>query len=508
MSVVIKDVRVLTLDDKGTEFACADIVVNGGKIIAIGPGAAARSANGDARVIDGHGKLAMPGLINAHFHSPGNLMKGALVDTPLEIFMLYEVPPLSSGSKNPRHNYVRTALGAMEMLKRGITSVQDDAYHVPTPYPDGIDAIMEGYRDSGMRARVSIDQPNVVEYEKYPYLADIVPADVKREMEAAPRQSGDELIELYQWFIDRWEGAGDGRLGTAVSCSAPQRVDSDYLAELATLSRRYNLPHYIHVLETKLQRVLGEKKFGKSLVAYLNDNGILNEYCNIIHAIWVDEDDLDLLADSGCTVSHQPLCNMKLGSGVMPFREMRNRNIPICLGTDESNTDDTTNMWMVGKAAGLVHKLSDQEYRNWPLADEILTCLTRGGARAMRMNDRIGVLAEGYDADLILVDLDTLNFTPLNDLRRQLVFCEDGSSVALTMVAGKVVYEDGALVTLDEAAIKAEVREIMNEYGREIEAIHESAKRLEPYYREMYLTAVRQDVGMNRWVGLGGGESQ
>lgn len=500
MTTFVKGAHILTLDEDDNEYARANILIEGSKIVDIGPDVAPPPDSANAKIVDATGLLAMPGLVNAHFHSSGNFMKGALDDTPLEIFMLYEVPPITGTVPPPRHNYVRTMLGAMEMLKRGVTAVQDDAYHIPEPTHDGIDAIMQAYADCGMRACVSIDQPNVVEYEKYPFLADILPEEIRCEMQQAPLQSTQELTDLYHWFIERWNGACEGRLRCAVSCSAPQRVTEDYLAELSGLSRLHNLPYYIHVLETKLQRVLGEEKYGKSLVHYLHDQGILDERCNIIHSIWVDDDDIQLLSDSGCTVAHQPLCNMKIGSGVMPFRRLRDHNVSICLGSDESNTDDTTNMWSVGKAAGLVHKLSDHEYRNWPQAVEILNCLVGGAARAMQMTDELGMLKAGYQADLILIDLNTLNFTPLNDLRRQLVFCEDGTSVVMTMVAGQIVYEHGQLLTVDEEAIKAEIRELMGAYSQEIEAISDSAARLEPYYREMYLKAAQRDVGMNRWV--------
>jgi 5-methylthioadenosine/S-adenosylhomocysteine deaminase len=219
----------------------------------------------------------------------------------------------------------------------------------------------------------------------------------------------------------------------------------------------------------------------------------------VIHAIWVDESDLELLAMSKCTVAHNPISNQKIGSGIMPFRRLRTHDIPICLGTDEASVDDSANMWGAAKAAGLIHKLSDPEYRNWPKAPELLWCLTRGGARGMGLADTVGALAPGYEADIILVDLNTISFTPLNDLRRQLVFCEHGSSVVLTMVAGQVVAERGRVLTVDEEAIKAEVRELMQDQRGEIERTAAAAAELHPFYRTMYLRAASRDVGMSRW---------
>jgi 5-methylthioadenosine/S-adenosylhomocysteine deaminase len=270
-ALVIADAHVLALDDAQHEWPCADIVIDGGRIAALGPGAAARWQGPVARRIDARGLLAMPGLINAHFHSPGNLMKGCLPGLPLEVFMLHEVPPLAPRGDASRLAYVRTMIGALEMLRRGITAVHDDAYHVPVASTESIDAIMQAYADAGIRATVAIDQPNIVEYEKYPYLAELLPEAERRAMDEAPRQSTAELLALYAHLIERWHGAEGGRLAAAVSCSAPQRVSDDYFAGLSALSKRHDLPFNIHILETKLQRVLGREKFGKSLVRHVHD---------------------------------------------------------------------------------------------------------------------------------------------------------------------------------------------------------------------------------------------
>ena len=497
--LLIRDARVLTLDEADREWPRADIVIEGGLITALGPDAGA-AVHAD-RVIEAQGMLAMPGLINAHFHSPGNLLKGSLDGLPLELFMLYEVPPLAQSGDAvaaARMPYVRTMLGAMEMLRRGITAVHDDAFHVPIATVEGIDAIMQAYADAGIRATVAIDQPNIVEYDKFPFLKDLLPESERRAMDAAPRQSGEELLALYGHLIGRWHGASGGRLAAAVSCSAPQRVTADYFRGLSELSRRHDLPFNIHVLETRLQRVLGEEKFGKSLLRYVHDLGLLDERMMVIHAIWVDDADIELLAGSGCTVAHNPVCNLRLGSGVMPFYKLRAAGVPMCLGSDEASVDDTTNMWLVGKMAALLHTLGSNESRDWPAAGEVLGMLTRGGARALRRAHRSGQLAIGFDADVILLELDTLNFTPLNDLRRQLVFCEDGSSVRTTIVAGTVVYENGRLAGIDEAALRAEARALLLASAEARAAARQQAARLEPYYREMIRRADGYDVGFSR----------
>jgi cytosine/adenosine deaminase-related metal-dependent hydrolase len=230
--------------------------------------------------------LAIPGLINAHFHSPGNLLRGMVDGLPLEVFMVYEVPPLATGVPVKRVNYVRTMLGAVEMLRNGVTTVMDDAFHVPVASEEGIDGIAEAYRDSGIRARLAMNEPNVVEYEKYSFLTELLPAAVRAGMDAAPVQPAEEPLGLYEHLISRWNSAAGGRIASALSCSAPQRVTTGYIRALSALSARHDLPFNCHILETKLQRVLSEEKYGKSLVRLVHDLGVLDERIVVIHAIW------------------------------------------------------------------------------------------------------------------------------------------------------------------------------------------------------------------------------
>ncbi|MEJ1965046.1 MAG: amidohydrolase family protein [Gammaproteobacteria bacterium] len=503
MRTVIRGARVLTLDAEGTDLPRATVVVEEDTIVEVRPGdspARPEAGSESVREIDGTGHLLMPGLVNAHFHSQVNHLKGAFESLPLEIFMLFETPA-DAARDDPRAAYVYTLLGAIEMLRGGVTTVLDDAFFVPAPTRAGINAIMEAYRDSGMRATVALDAPNVPEIEKFPFLADLLPPELLARARAPAALDAEGLLDCYRFLFEHWHGHSDGRLRTAVSCSAPQRVTPEYFRSLDALSRQHSLPFFLHVLETKVQRVLGEEKFGRSLVRYVHDLGLLSDRMNIIHAVWVDADDMDLIARSGAVVAHNPISNLRLGSGVMPFRELMERGVPICLGTDEAMTDDSINMWNVAKIAGLVHNLNGGAYEKWPTAAEILQCLIQGGARAMRLPKPIGQIAAGHQADLILVDLDTLPFTPLNDLTRQLVYCEQGSSVRMTMVAGRVVYEDGKVSGIDETALRAEARAIAARRAIAQASEIEGAAQWLPFYREMYMKAAARDVGMQRWIG-------
>lgn len=493
--LLIRSARVLSLDEQDREWPEADILVREGRIEAIGPDLDVPA--GMPR-FEARGMLAMPGLVNAHFHSPGNLMRGQLDGLPLELFMLYEVPPLAASGDGHRMAYLRTLMGALEMLERGITTVHDDAYHVPLATEAGIDTVMQAYADAGIRATVAIDQPNVVEYDKFPYLRDLLPGHLRAEMERAPLQDAEELLALYGHLLTKWHGAARGRLAAAVSCSAPQRVTVPYLQALGELSRRHDLPYNLHVLETKLQRATGQERFGRSLLGHIHDAGVLDERSQIIHAVWVDDDDIRLLADSGALVAHNPVCNLRLGSGVMPWRALRDAGVPIAIGTDELCTDDTANVWLAGKMAGLIHNLSSSDAVHWPRHGEVLRAMTSGGARSVRRSGELGQLVPGALADMIFLDLDRWSFTPCNDVRRQLVYSEDGSSVRHVMVNGEWVVRDARHVGIDARAIREEIRALAPAIDAQWSASHEAAQRLWPHYKAMLDRAHALPSGLTR----------
>jgi cytosine/adenosine deaminase-related metal-dependent hydrolase len=217
----------------------------------------------------------------------------------------------------------------------------------------------------------------------------------------------------------------------------------------------------------------------------------------VIHAIWVDDDDLDLIAMSGASVAHNPNSNLRLGSGIMPFRAMLDRGISVCLGVDEAIADDAVNMWSVMKTAGMLHTLSGTDYERWPTARDVLDAAMVNGGKALRIPE-LGSIVCGAPADLVLVDLHTLAFLPLNDLPRQLVHVELGQSVRLTMVAGRIVFEDGQLTCVDETALMDEARLVFAERSAALVAAADDVAPLLPLYRAMYQRASATDVGMMR----------
>lgn len=511
MSTLFADIFVYDAQAPGAMSGPTDVLVVGNLIAAIGSEANQKfQANEDnesvaeRRRIDGRSRmLVLPGLINAHFHSPANHLKGSLPSLPLELFMLYESPAEEYLTPTPREAYLRTMLGALEMLRTGVTAVQDDAFLMPFPTPEIIDAVMQAYADCGIRATVALDQPELPESAKYPVSSALDP-DTREAMEAPAPMGADGLLEMYDYLIDTWHGAHGGRLSAAVSVSAPQRVTPTYFRKLDALSRAHDLPVFVHMLETKLQRTLAttQPRFaGRSLVEYTADLGLLNERTNVIHAVWVDDRDLELIASAGSTIVHNPVSNLRLGSGIAPYRRFMQFGIPTALGIDEAICDDSCNLWGVVKMAGLIHNVSGLDGDLWPSSREILSSLWEGGAAALRRPRELGEVRPGYLADLVVLDLDDMALTPFNDLSNQLVYCESGDGVLFTMVDGQIVYENGAVCTVDQDALLEEARQLFAAKLPLIQKARANAATLLPHYQALVREAAATDVGMNRWVG-------
>ncbi|MCW2784753.1 MAG: amidohydrolase [Marmoricola sp.] len=500
MSTLFKDVHTYDAERDGGLSRLTRIRVEGQRITAIGPDLAPTVED---QVIEGAGHhVVLPGLINAHFHSPANHLKGAFPSRPLEEFMVFESPSDPRLRPTPRQVYLRTAIGALEMIRTGTTMVADDAFLMPEPDPETIDAVMQAYADTGIRASVALDQPELAESAKYPFLELLDPADRAR-FAVPPAADAATLLAAYDYLISTWHGSHGGRLRAAVSISAPQRVSPEYFGALDDLSRLHGIPLYAHFLETRTQRVLGqtvERFGGRSLVRYAADLGLLSDRVNVIHAVWIDDEDIALIAGSGATVAHNPVSNLRLGSGVMPFRALRDAGVPVALGVDEAICDDSVNLWGVLKMAGLVHNINGAPSCTWPQADELLDCLYAGGAAATGLPD-LGRVEVGALADLVVLDLHTSAFTPFNDLARQLVYCESGASVVHTMIDGVMVLQDRVVQTCDEPALLAEARAefaALTPLRRSVE--QELAATAAPY-ETIVRAAAATEVPMNRWVG-------
>jgi cytosine/adenosine deaminase-related metal-dependent hydrolase len=317
------------------------------------------------------------------------------------------------------------------------------------------------------------------------------------EFAAAPVPTVDGFLEFSEEAVRRFHGRA-GRLQYVVAPSGPQRCTDELLVAAAEFADRHRTPYHIHVLETKVQLVTGRELYGKTLVQHLSDVGALRRRVTLAHAIWIDDDDIELIAEAGSSVAHNPICNLRIGSGIAPLRKLLDRGVNVGLGTDEIDCNDSGRIFDVMHMAGLIHTVTTTDYERWPTPAEILTAATRGGARSVCLEDEIGSLEPGRKADIVLLDLDSLLYTPLNDPATHLVYAENGSSVDCVLVAGEVVVEDGRLTRVDEAAVLAEIRGRMGDYLDRRSDWEEKARRFEPYMRKLYDRCVAEDAPIDR----------
>jgi len=495
MRLLIKRGLVLTMDSQGQIHEDCDVLVEDGAIARIGRGLGESAAQVD-KVIDASGKLVAPGFVNAHAHSYDVYGRGLVESVPLEVWF----PAASMGLRRPltQHEiHVRTVLVASEMLRSGITAGYDDCTLVPLDQ-ESVDTVMGAYRDAGIRAIVGTTVLNQPLTHSMPFLSEIMPPEVLEKANSAPIAPDSELIEICRWMIEKWDGQAN-RLHVALAPSAPQRCSDEFVLAMDDLSSRCGVPWNTHVLETKVQAVTGPEFYGKTIVEHLGDLGVLSPRLALIHGVWLNDRDMELLAAAGTSVVHNPVSNLKVGSGIAPIRDMLKAGVNVALGCDNSGAVDTQNMFETMKFAALLPEVEGPEFGVWEPSREVLRMATMGGARSVLLDRSIGSLEVGKRADIVLYSLQAQPFAPLNDPMRQLVYCEAGQSVDTVLVDGNIVMENGQFRTFDEEAMLREAKAIGQAFRQEDEKAEQFAKALRPYLERMYWRSVAQDVGINRY---------
>jgi guanine deaminase len=229
------------------------------------------------------------------------------------------------------------------------------------------------------------------------------------------------------------------------------------MRQCAVLAREYEVGLHSHVQESKAQVMIGLKRYGKTQTAHLQDLGLLGPSFTVAHGVWLDHDDMQRLGDHGASVAHNPGSNMRLGNGLADTRGMLDRSVNLAIGTDGANCSDNLNMYESMRLASMVSKTQGPDTDRWLTTDEVFRAATEGSARALGFADRLGRIAPGYKADIVLLDLHHVNWMPFNNAVNQLVHTEDGSGVHGVMVGGRMVVEDGRLIGVDMAALARKV---------------------------------------------------
>lgn len=488
MKTLIKGGAVLDLKDTANPLIPADVLIEDEAIAAVIRRPYQTQIQAD-KYVEAVDKLLMPGLVNAHIHSETHLQKGLYEGLPLEIWLPCIIPVLEDPGLNIRMVYLSAMLGAVHMLKRGITTIIDH-WIDSVPLAEGFSSVVGAYEEAGIRALVGIDYSNKPIYEEIPLLGNILPASLKERLFAAC-STGEDYVDNCRKLTNKY-GDKKRRVHAMLSFSAIQRCSDRLLRELGELSRETGLMLHGHMLETRSQYIGARHLYSEGIVQHIDKLGLLNDSLLLAHSIWVTKEEAKMMGNRGVSVVHNPVSNLKLGSGIMPLRMLRETGVNIALGTDGASSNDNLNLFEVMKFTALKQTIDDVDFRSWPLSAEVIRYATEGGARAAGLDKSIGTIETGKKADIVIVDLDNTTHLPVNNILRQLVYCEDGRNVETVIIDGKTVVEGGVVKTVNEKSLLTEIKAVQAEYQDRMKGIAETNKVLLPYLEELYFESIQE----------------
>lgn len=492
--LAITGARILAGDDHTAPFATL-LVGDDGRIADLLPPAAALPP--DAERIDASGTMVMPGLVNAHTHGHGNLLKGVGDRWTLELSLVNG--PWVSGSRDAEQKYLSALAGAAEMLTKGVTACYDLVYEHPVPTVDGLVAIGQAYHDAGIRAVVCPMIADRSFYEAIPGLADALPDDLRAEVTAFRMAPLAAIVDAVEGAMRSWPFDRD-RVSPAVAPTIPMHCSEALIRRCIDLAREHGTPIQMHVAESKVQAEAARTLYGRTLAEYVCDVGLAGPQFAAAHAIWLDGDDYRRLADRGAQLIHIPASNYRLGSGIAHARSMLDAGATVALATDGATSSDNLNVFEAMRLAAMSSRAFGEGHERWLASAEVFRMATAGGARVMGLGDRIGRLAPGFAADLVFLDLAASNYLPLNDPLNQVVNCEDGTGVRDVMVNGRFVVRDRKLLTVDLPALRRKLQAAADTAQAAAAPVRERVERLAPHVARFARTLIEAPSAVNRYV--------
>ncbi|WP_168012956.1 TRZ/ATZ family hydrolase [Halomonas salinarum] len=403
------------------------IAIDGGYLLGPWPIADAAQHVRPARTLRLKHHALLPGLINAHNHAGMSLMRGFADDLPLMTWLNEHIWPVESAHVNPEFVAAGTRLACAEMLASGTTTFAD-MYLAP-------EAVIPVVEEAGMRAQLCTP------------LIDF-PTPWSQDFESGVRQT--EVLKAHL--------SDHPLISLAFGPHAPYTVGDTSLARLREARDSLGLPIQMHVHETFDEVKQGLANDGKRPLRRLYDAGLLGSHFQAVHMTQVDDEDLALLRETETAVIHCPQSNLKLASGFCPVARLQKAGITVGLGTDGAASNNDLDMFDEVKTAALLAKGVSGDASALP-AMAALAMATRESARALDMAKRRGQLSEGFDADLIAVNLEALNTVPVHHPASAVAYALQSRQVTHAWVAGDARLHDGELVGIDRQALLTEARQ-------------------------------------------------
>ena len=452
----------------------------------------------NSTVIDAAGTLVLPGLINAHTHGDVSLAKGLGDRWTLEL--LLNASPLTSEDFLLQDKSLAARLAAVEMVLHGCTACYDLFSDFPTPSLDSLEAVGKAYTEVGMRVVIAPLMADRTFWQAVPGMIDTLPRNLKQKIEKIVTQPGDIVINAMRDAIIKWPYAQDPvYLGLAPTI--PYHCDAAFFRSCRELADEFGVRIHSHIAESKLQAIVGQQLFGCSLTEYLDKLGVISSDFTAAHCVWLDTEDIQRLADRGACVAHNPTSNLRLGAGVAKTREMLNAGVGIGIGTDASTCSDALNMFEAMRMAAYVSRIHQPDPEYWLSAEDVLLMATEGSARALGLEKQIGQISPGFKADLVFLDDTAIQYTPLNNPVRQVIFHENGSGVRDVMVGGKFVVRNHRPTGLNYEDLRTQVAEAMDRIRVKIAEKKPMIRDLEPLVSKFCVGLSSTQLPINRYIG-------
>ncbi|MDF1558380.1 MAG: amidohydrolase family protein [ANME-2 cluster archaeon] len=409
--ILIQNGYVITMD--GPPIRNGVVLIEDSKITYVGT-----EVQQAQHIIDAKGCVVMPGLVNVHNHAAMTLFRGYSDDLPLKDWLEEHIWPAEAQLKD-EDVYHGTLLACLEMIRSGTTAFADMYFFM--------DQAARAVEESGMRASLSHGM-----------------------IELFDKAKGDADLKEGIRFAKKWNNAADGRITTMYGPHAPNTCSKEFLARVTTQARSDNIGMHIHILETKAELLEMKEKYSMCSIHLLDEIGFLDHNVLAAHCVWLSSGDIDILAEKRVNIVHCPVSNMKLASGIAPVPELLNRGANVALGTDGCASNNSLDMFEEMKTAALLHKVNSMDPTVLP-ANQILKMATVNGAKALKIP--AGQIKAGALADIIIVDMQKPHLLPNHNLESHLVYAAKGSDVRTTIVNGRVLMEDGVVVSLNQEKV-------------------------------------------------------
>ncbi len=444
----------------------AAIVIAGGLIEEVGAWDGIRARYPDAAVLGSDGLAVMPGLVNAHHHSHGvSTLQQNVADDLLESWLL------SLACKRSGDPYLDTLLSAARLLRSGVTSVVDVHSDRGTAesYAAGMSRALKAYDEAGLRVAFAAGfstQSHLIagrgEDEKF-----IASLPAKLRPLAETRLPKADILSEDDYFAlmeDAWTRyRTHPRIDLWFAPPGPQWVSDGFMQRIAEQAQSYDTGIQTHVTESIYEKLHGPRDYGKPTLFHLRELGVLSPRFSIAHGVWLTEKEIDLLAESGAAVCHNPSSNLRLRAGIAPLNALLASGATVALGMDGTSLNDDEDMFTEMRLALRLHRTP------WfngpaPTPRQVFHIATAGGAKLLRQEGQLGKLAPGHVADLVLVDLSRVNWpwvAPEIDPRDLLLQRAGAGDIDTVMVGGEVVLRDGRPTRFDLQAAARELREIL-----------------------------------------------